>query len=191
VKLPNYRLGVVIAFVLQIGLLGWIIADRANLLRSGQEIRLAVVPIDPHDLFRGDFVTLRYDISTLHNNTLAGDDDFTWQDPVYVALVQDAAGAWSASAITHTPPADGIYLAGTIDGVDDESGTCAGATACQQYDVAYNLEQFFVPEGTGRELETLRNDQKLAVDVAVGSNGRAALKRLLVDGTPRYEEKLY
>jgi hypothetical protein len=25
----------------------------------------------------------------------------------------------------------------------------------------------------------------------VGANGRAALKRLLVDGTPRYEEQLY
>jgi uncharacterized membrane-anchored protein len=191
VKLPSYRLGIVIAFLLQIGLLGWIIVDRANLLRSGQEIRLAVVPVDPHDLFRGDFVTLRYDISTLHNNTLDGDDDFTWQDPIYVTLTQDAAGAWAASAITHAPPASGLYLAGTIDDVTDESGPCAGAATCQRYTVAYNLEQFFVPEGTGRELELLRNEQKIAVDVAVGANGRAALKRLLVDGTPRYEEQLY
>ena len=39
-----------------------------------------------------------------------------------------------------------------------------------------------MPEGTGRELEKLRNDQKVSVDVAVAERGRAALKRLLVDG---------
>jgi len=47
-----------------------------------------------------------------------------------------------------------------------------------------------VPEGTGRELEALHNGDHLAVDVALGADGRAALKRLLVDGTPRYEEPL-
>jgi uncharacterized membrane-anchored protein len=190
-KLPSYRFGVVIAFLLQIGLLGWIIVDRAMLLRSGQEIRLAVVPVDPRDLFRGDFVTLRYAISTLRSDALAGDDTFTWQQPIHVALAQDASGDWTASAITHQPPASGLYLAGTITSITDRDSGCAGTLTCQEYTVAYGLEKFFVPEGTGRELETLRNDQKVAVDVAVAPNGRAALKRLLVDGTPRYEARLY
>jgi uncharacterized membrane-anchored protein len=43
------------------------------------------------------------------------------------------------------------------------------------YEVAYNLEQFFVPEGAGRDLETLRNDQHMSVDVAVAEDGRASM----------------
>ena len=43
----------------------------------------------------------------------------------------------------------------------------------------------------GAAFETLRNDQRVSVDAAVGNDGRAALKRLLVDGEPRYQEGLY
>jgi len=35
------------------------------LLRTGTYITLRVVPVDPRDLFRGEYVELRYDISTL------------------------------------------------------------------------------------------------------------------------------
>lgn len=190
-KLPSYRLGILIAFLIQIGLLGWLIVDRAMLLSNGREVRLAVVPVDPRDLFRGDYVVLRYPLSTLRSDVLEGDDEFDWQEPVYVTLTEGADGIWSASAMTHARPAGGVYLAGAIARVFDRNSNCTVAPDCREYDVTYNLEQFFVPEGEGRALERLRNDQKMAVDVAVAANGRAALKRLLVDGEPRFEEKLY
>jgi uncharacterized membrane-anchored protein len=185
-KLPSYTLGIVLAFLLQAGLLGWIVYDRAELLRSGKVIQLAVVPVDPHDLFRGDYVTLAYAISTVRSDATAGDDAFAFGDTIYVSL--DANNA--ATAISHTAPANGIFLKGTVTGVQDRTA-CDGADTCWTYGVDYNLEKFFVPEGTGRELETLRNEQKISVDVAVAGDGRAALKRLLVDGEPRFEEAPY
>jgi uncharacterized membrane-anchored protein len=188
---PSYRFGIVLAFVLQVGLLGWIVSDRALLLQNGKEIRLAVVPVDPHDLFRGDYVALSYAISRLRNNTVAGDDVFALQDAIYVTLTQDGSGVWAASAISHAQPTNGPFLKGIVFEVTDESGTCDGADKCQTYAITYNLEKFFVPEGTGRALEALRNDQHVSVDVAVAADGRAALKRLLVDGEPRYSEGLY
>jgi uncharacterized membrane-anchored protein len=193
-RLPSYRLGVILAFILQVGLLGWLVADRALLIANGKEIRLDVVPVDPADLFRGDYVTLTYTISRIASTRVDGDNDFAWQDPIYVTIVQDgtddSAGGWKATAISHEPPASGVYLKGTVRDTST-SGPCTGVSECTVYSVDYNLEQWFVPEGTGRDLEQLRNDQKISVDVAVAKNGRAALKRLLVDGQVKYVEGLY
>jgi uncharacterized membrane-anchored protein len=185
-RLPSYTLGIVLAFLLQTGLLGWIVYDRAQLLAHGQTVTLTVVPIDPHDLFRGDYVTLNYPISRLDTDKLAGDDEFKYGDAIYVALDNSA----NATAITHAAPSAGVFLKGTIDDVDERTA-CDNAGKCWTYRIAYNLEKFFVPEGTGRELEGLRNDQRISVDVAVAGDGRAALKRLLVDGSPRFEEPPY
>ena len=84
-----------------------------------------------------------------------------------------------------------MVLKGTVTDVTSLGDNCGEAKGCAIYNVDYNLEQFFVPEGKGRELEKLRNDQKVSVDVAVGSGGRAQLKRLLVDGDVRYEDTMF
>lgn len=184
-----FRWGLLAAFVLQAGLLAWMIADRASLLLHGKEVRLQVIPVDPRDLLRGDYVTLAYPISQLRTDEVEGDDEFHFGEPIYVRL-REASDGWQATAISDAPPTDGVFLKGIVE--DSYSGeSCKVAAPCQEVRVSYNLERFFVPEGEGRELETLRNDQRISVDVAVADNGRAALKRLLVDGEVRYEESLY
>ena len=191
-KLAGFgRIGLLLAFILQAGLLGWILVDRARLLKNGREIRLAVIPVDPRDLLRGDYVVLSYAISRLQTNQLEGDDDFDHGAPVYVTIAPEGDG-WRAVAVAHsTPEGDGTFLKGIVTSVTALGENCGEATGCAVYGVDYNLEQFFVPEGEGRELETLRNDQKVSVDVAVARSGQAALKRLLVDGTVRYEETMF
>jgi uncharacterized membrane-anchored protein len=184
-----FRWGLVAAFVLQTALLAWMIVDRALLLSHGREVRLQVVPVDPRDLLRGDYVTLAYPISRLRTDEVGGDDDLYFQDAIYVALGEGPEG-WEATAIVHEPPSDGVFLKGTVEDAYDRDD-CKVSTPCREVRVNYNLEQFFVPEGAGRDLEALRNDQRVSVDVAVADNGRAALKRLLVDGEVRYEETLY
>ena len=57
--------------------------------------------------------------------------------------------------------------------------------------VTYGIESYFVPEGEGRELENIRNDGKLTVDVALGKDGTPAIKQLRIDGEPVYEEPLF
>ena len=189
-------LAFIAAFVLQALLLFWMIGDRALLLARGTEIRLAVVPVDPRDILRGDYVVLAYDISTLDAQALAGSDDFDWGDTIYVTVEKAPdGGAWQAVSIDHEPPAGKLALKGTVSDVRDETTRVPeGAPECpdcKRYGVEYGLEQFFVPEGKGRELERLRNDQRMQVDVAVTDKGRAALKRLLVDGQPVYEDSLF
>lgn len=184
-----FRWGLLAAFLLQTALLAWMVADRALLLSNGREIRLEVVPVDPRDLLRGDYVTLAYPMSRLSTDEVEGDDEFYFHDPIYVSLLE-APDGWQATAIHHTRPADGVFLKGIVEDSYTRED-CEVAPPCREVRVNYNLEQFFIPEGKGRELETLRNDQRVSVDVAVADSGRAALKRLLVDGEVRYEETLY
>lgn len=187
----RYRYGLVAAFVLQVALLGWMIADRALLLINGREIRLAVIPVDPRDLFRGDYVILSYDISRIESPEVPTEAAINWGDTVYVTI-EDGADGWRATAISPVQPNGGTFLRGTATSISSESGgDCPPIVGCMTYLVDYNLEQFFVPEGTGREIENLRNDQRVSVDVALADDGRAALKRLLVDGAVRFEEGLY
>ena len=184
-----FRWGALGAFLFQAVLLTWLIADRAMLLANGEEVRLAVVPVDPRDLLRGDYVVLTYEISRLDETQLDGDGDFAKGDTIYVSLVRDGQG-WRADAIHREKPSDGFLLRGRVDWTTTGGRDCLSGD-CRIVVVEYGLERFFVPEGRGRALENLRNDQRVSVDIAVAGDGKAALKRLLVDDEVRYEESLF
>jgi uncharacterized membrane-anchored protein len=55
----------------------------------------------------------------------------------------------------------------------------------------FGIESYFVPEGEGRRLEKLRNDNRLQVAARVTPDGEAAIAGLIIDGTLRYEEPLF
>ncbi|MGH8629618.1 MAG: GDYXXLXY domain-containing protein [Burkholderiales bacterium] len=57
--------------------------------------------------------------------------------------------------------------------------------------VRYGIENYFVPEGEGLALERPKPDEKVTIRVAVDRAGNAGIKAVLVNGTPRYEEKLF
>jgi uncharacterized membrane-anchored protein len=46
----------------------------------------------------------------------------------------------------------------------------------------YGVETYFVPEGTGRALESKVREHKIEAIVAVGADGQVALKGLVIDG---------
>jgi uncharacterized membrane-anchored protein len=57
--------------------------------------------------------------------------------------------------------------------------------------VNYSIERYFVPEGEGRAIEQARNRSNVTVVAAVARDGRATIKRLLMDGKPIYDEPLF
>jgi len=157
------RLAFVAVLVLQIGLLLAIIVPKERTLATGEKIVLQTVPVDPRDLFRGDYVNLRYTISTLE-----GYLGFAAGDRVYVGLAQQG-DIWDAVSASHSR-SDGLYIKGRV--------TRAWRTGL---DVEYGIESYFVPEGTGHIIERARD---VKVRVAVDSSGNAVIKALLVDGQP-------
>ncbi|MGD1935125.1 MAG: GDYXXLXY domain-containing protein [Candidatus Phaeomarinobacter sp.] len=201
-----YRLwGLILAAVIMTLLLGQIVMERVTLLSSGTEVRLATAPVDPRDIFRGDYVILTYDISRLPVDRLAEDpDQFSGGDTVYVTLSEATTGLWQATAMHHRQPeadAGTVSIKGRIDWMDTAPLTptavageapveerCVG---CRNARISYGIESYFVPEGTGRELEDMRDEGSVTVIAAVSENGTAAIKGLILDGgDPVYLEPL-
>ena len=62
----RFALAVIALLIGQSLFLGAMVWDRVSLLRSGDVVTLRTAPVDPRDIFRGDYVILNYDISRLH-----------------------------------------------------------------------------------------------------------------------------
>jgi uncharacterized membrane-anchored protein len=183
------------AGLIQAGLIGLMVADRIMILRTGTDVKLETRPLDPRDLLRGDYVTLGYDISSLHGGVLkelaqesARRDTpvFVRGTPVFVKLSPNPDGFYEAVSV-HAAPVDvsnaEVLIRGRV-----ASGYCGGDVSFCTLQVRYGIESYFVPEGEGGKLEAARNQRKLAVVAAVAPTGRAAIKRLLIDGEPVYDE---
>jgi uncharacterized membrane-anchored protein len=178
------------AVVLQCALLILMVADRVRILREGREVTLQTQPVDPRDLLRGDYVVLGYDISQLPAGALAGQPTAERNPVVFVKLAPDANGLYQAASV-HAEPVTVTAPEVLIRGRITHSCGSTSRTFCDKLQIRYGLESYFLPEGEGKSLEQARNQQKLRVVAAVLPSGRAAIKRLLLDGQPVYEEPWY
>jgi uncharacterized membrane-anchored protein len=191
--LPRY----ILAALVLCGLILATVVQRATILRSGQEVRLEVVPVDPRDLFRGDYVVLDYRIGTVDLSKDVMSSPFTRGQQVFVTLRSDGTNKAKAVAISAERPAvSGSDI--VISGVVSSPSTCqlneAGVIDCKlgrrAVGVRYGLESYFVPEGEGKNIE-LTPKALLEVVAAVAPSGQSAIKRLLIDGKPVYDEPPY
>ena len=136
-------------------LAGGITAYNENLLRKGEEILLKVLPVDPRDFLRGDYVSLSYEINTApESSKLRGD--------VYVILNKNSDKTFGIKEITNKKPENTIFLRGEKHG---RRITYKG------------IQQYFVKEGYGRELEKKLLQGGIA-KVSVDRNGYARIKEV-------------
>lgn len=178
------------AVLVQLALLGAMIVDRAQILREGKEVTLQTRPVDPRDFLRGDYVVLSYDISRLKAGALLDQPASSRNPNVFVKLAPNRDGLYEAVSV-HTAPVAVASSEVLIQGRVRYGASCGDSTArvfCKELQVRYNLESYFVPEGEGKKLEDARNAGKVTVVAAVTPSGRAAIKRLLLDGQPVYDE---
>ena len=171
------------------GVLAAMVIDRVRLLSSGREITLPIVPVDPRDLFRGEYVRLGYDVGTVPVRLLEGPAPRE-NEAFYVVLEKKPDGVWQSVKVTSSMPQetspDRIVLKARAAYAWPASGSADASVR-----VRYGIESYFVPEGQGRKLEALAREKKLATLVAVDARGNAAIKGLIVDGVLQYEEPLF
>lgn len=151
-------------------LIGGFIGIKEFTLKTGNEVLLKTVPVDPRDLFRGDYVILRYEISTIDANAFALNvSDFKIEDKIYATLNVDKDKIGNVSSISKQTPANGNFIKGTVKSAYGNRLT-----------IEYGIESYFVPESKGREIE--RNRGKLYTKVAIDKFGNAVIKSLIMDG---------
>ena len=149
-------------------LLGFI-ALKQYTLQTGTEVMLRTVPIDPRDLFRGDYVILRYDINSIRlDSILSEGGPFNKDDKIYLKLDTSSKYA-KPTQISSNRFKEGLFIEGTITNING-----------QVLSTKYGIESYFVPQGKGKEIE--RIIEKIDVIVAIDKRGIALIKSLQYEG---------
>ena len=138
----------------------------------GDEIVLKVAPVDTKDLFRGDYVDLVYEISTIDLNETPYDLEFSKGEAIYGTLSQKGE-FWTLDSVSHDRPktrVGQVFMKGRVT-----------RSADYRVSVDWGIESYFLPEGAGRPIERQR-DGNLSALVAVDSSGNPVLSRLMING---------
>ena len=142
-----------------VGMAGLAAAD----LAFGREIRLRVQPVDPFDVFRGNYVALRYEISSLQTAIPIA------RGQTVCTTLHERDGAWTGSeATTERPDAD-VVVCGRARSDADPGGTVA---------VEYGIETYIASADRARELEGELARGRVFAVVDLDEDGRPRLERL-------------
>ncbi len=185
---------------LQTGVLLKMVFDRQRLLNTGREITMQVQPVDPRDLFRGDYVMLGYGLSPVIMSELSNGAPLTGIEqghPVFVTIHAAADNTWTVNKLSAAypatvPPGDAV-LKGLVQYRSDrgENVLPAAKPGDIQFTVKYGIESFFVPEGSGKDIQDNVRDHKTQAVIAVAADGTAAIKALIIDGERHQDPPLF
>jgi uncharacterized membrane-anchored protein len=164
-------------------------------LATGVPVVLETQPVDPRSLFSGDYVRLGYKVSDLNLDELAGDKQFRRNETAYVVLTPDGE-YWKPLSVHRSMPAVAqpqVVVKARVEYAADMMWDPAQnkSVGVRHLRVRYGIEDYFVREGSGRELERPKADEKISIRIAVDRFGNAGIKAVLVNGEPRFVETLF
>lgn len=143
---------------------GWAYREETR-LTSGPSILVRVVPVDPRDLLRGQYLTLAYEFSRDWDSSRAG-TRLSSGTPVWVVLRPEGEVYVPARRSPARPP--------TLDGGEV---ALQGQVSGGRY--VFGIERYFVPEGS----ETPPASD-LTVRLRVGPDGAPRIEQVYVKGVP-------
>ncbi|NDI33948.1 GDYXXLXY domain-containing protein [Chengkuizengella sediminis] len=128
----------------------------------GKELRLKTVPVDPRDLFYGDYVVLNYEINDIPKTLWQEVKSPVKGEKITVRLIEEK-GYYTIESIGQGKPEgaveDHIYLEAVVSHIRGDS-----------IFVEYGIEKYYVPEGEGKELEEQRGEFDVIVKKASWGN---------------------
>lgn len=141
------------------------IAVKEVALRTGTEVVLQTVPVDPRSLLQGDYAILEYEIARLpdYPRYLR---ELERGAAIYIVL-EEVGEVWKQREYRQSHPSAGsLFIRGQID---------------RPGHADFGIGTYFVPEGTGHIIERA---QDVKVVVKLDADGNAIIKDVLVDGRP-------
>lgn len=170
----NKKLIVVIIGFLWVAIAVGMILSKQQTLRTGRTIVLETVPVDPRDFLRGDYVVLRYKLSSLDLNQIESKKSYYRPgESIYVKL-EPKGKFWEAVAIYEKKEGaiNGLFIKGKVK-----------YYYAKKLEANYGIESYFVPEGEGRDIEKKMQENKssVSVEVVVDASGNALIKRVYIN----------
>ncbi len=182
--------GIILA---QVALLLVMAIGRETIVRRGERVWLRTSPVDPRDLFRGDYVRLNYDISRLPRalwsdavatsvQDQANRTRYLREKTLYVSLERGPQDVATAIKADLTPPARGLFIRGAFR--PGRGWRLGDKVPTFLNDLRYGIESYYVEQGSGRELERGRPEGingtlrvPLDIEVAISKRGEAVILR--------------
>jgi uncharacterized membrane-anchored protein len=172
---------IILACLLPIGILIGMTVTPLYTLMTGEEIILRTIPVDPTDLFRGDYVVLRYEAEEIPSSLIAREvrtelDNGRYNIEVYVPL-ELKGGVHTPTEVRLTKPETDLYLKGNLDYIGPSwEGGIEGREVAY---ITYSLDKYFIEDNTGLDLEEASRNGNILAKVKV-KNGYAYLVDLSI-----------
>jgi uncharacterized membrane-anchored protein len=167
-----------VAILILVGTLSFIIYTQESIVTKGNTIILKTRPVDPRDLFRGEYVILRYEIENdeMINLFFPQPRRLNEYREIYLLLERDSLGVGNVARVATQPPE-----------LSREKFWIRGEVLNGQIRFP-SIEQFYVPEGAGLPIERLGSS--LHVEVSI-MGGEARIVRLLDENLDPIDPRLY
>jgi uncharacterized membrane-anchored protein len=167
-------LAIFTAFVFQLVILSGLSGKGLVPRITSDRVRFEVVPVDPRDVMRGDYITLGYEFSRLPEDVTLIDEriksyktktNFNQKSiDVYVTLKFNLKeDIYKGVFFGSTPPTKGRYLRGKLNSNNR---------------IEFGIEAFYLQEGKGTIYEQAIREKKLVAEVYLAPNGSAQMKQV-------------
>lgn len=177
------------AVAFQVGVVAAMAISREWILATGTPHLFQTAPVDPRDIFRGDYVRLDYLFSSLPAQQLEAailEQGLTKGQKVYLALDRDSNGVSRAGRLYASPPQGQAYLAGRsvnhwhYGRQYRDRPQPRAEEELLPVAVKYGIEQYYVEQGAGRAMEAQRGSRSefqvpLLIHARVASSGEAVI----------------
>ncbi|MCV0426942.1 MAG: GDYXXLXY domain-containing protein [Roseibium sp.] len=156
--------------LIQLALIAIPLADRLQVQMSGTVVPMELVPVDPRDLLRGDYVIINLAIARISTD-VPGTDSAEIGERIFVGLRSEGKGPAKPVVVARDRKDAGrLAIEGTVNRITGDF-----------VQVDYGIDAFFLPEGEGRFIEDL-DTSRVMLEVAIDEEGQSLPLTLLVDG---------
>ena len=167
-------LAIFTAFVFQLVILSGLSGKGLVPRITSDRVRFEVIPVDPRDMMRGEYITLGYEFSRLPEDVELIDEriksyktktNFNQKSiDVYVTLKFNLKeDIYKGVFFGSTPPTKGRYLRGKLNSNNR---------------IEFGIEAFYLQEGKGQIYEQAIREKKLVAEVYLAPDGSAQMKQV-------------
>ncbi len=133
----------------------------------GEEIILETVPVDPRDIFRGDYVFLNFVINEVDKDLFP--EELNQREMVekyrhkkLYAILKKNGNVYEVERMTLAKPDHEYYLRANIN-----LYIPLNEMDWNKVHVEYDIDRFFVPENTGKHLEEMSREGNLLARIKI------------------------
>ena len=154
---------------------GKMIYDSETVIVEGASYKFKTQPIDPSDPFRGKYITLNFDATSI-----VVEENGRWEsgEDVYITFTTDSAGFAKASGIFRERPDSDVYLKTSVNYYNNY----------EQFEVFFNIpfDRFYLEESKASQAEQIYwQAQSDSTQVAYGlvtiGKGQAVLTGVIIN----------